>query len=181
MPQTALGASNDQKPPRRNERGNRGGNGGWWPAGLGLRPWAALMIAGLATLGMAGAMWLTNLYRAFVLPQTGTPLVYDLTLQFIPHPWREIGVGGLGLAPRSFHRRLSSRVDAGPRCWFSRFDRINRIFGIWGPCSLPIGCVQSWKSCKSCQKMGPASFGSRRGGCPGKSRLNPPRVPSTGV
>ncbi|MDQ2806668.1 MAG: YvcK family protein [Chloroflexota bacterium] len=96
MPQTARGASNDSNRSR-NERTNAG-SGGWWPAGLGLRPWAALMILGLATLGMAGAMWLTNLYRAFVLPQTGTPLVYNLTLQVIPHPWREIGVGSVGLA-----------------------------------------------------------------------------------
>ncbi len=116
MPQTALGASNDQNPRRRNGEDRKGGNRGWWPAGLGLRPWAALMIAGLATLGMAGAMWLTNLYRAFVLPQTGTPLVYDLTLQFIAHPWRELGVAGLGLALTGMgYRGLARAVRAASR------------------------------------------------------------------
>jgi uncharacterized cofD-like protein len=74
------------------------GIAGWLPAGLGLRPWAALLVVGLALLGLASAMLLTNLYRMFIIRQTGAPLVYQLTLQFIPHPWREILVGAVGVA-----------------------------------------------------------------------------------
>jgi uncharacterized cofD-like protein len=97
--------------------GNRNGTrpatpgiGGWLPAGLGLRPWAALLVIALAVLGMALAMLLTNLYRAFILPQTGTPLVHALTLQFIPHPWREILVGLVGIAAAIFGYRGLARA-----------------------------------------------------------------------
>ena len=70
----------------------------WLPAGLGLRPWAALLVVSLAVIGLGGAMLVTNLYRMFIIWQTGTPFLYWATLQFIPHPGREIGVAALGLA-----------------------------------------------------------------------------------
>jgi len=74
------------------------GLAGWLPAGLGLRPWAALLIVSLAAIGLALAMLLTNLYRLFILRETGTPFLYWMTLQFIAHPWRESLVAVLGLA-----------------------------------------------------------------------------------
>ncbi|MGI8587443.1 MAG: gluconeogenesis factor YvcK family protein [Chloroflexia bacterium] len=77
--------------------GNRGGIGGWLPAGLGLRPWAALLVLSLAIIGLALAMTTTNLYRAFIIPHTGTPVFYWATFQFIPHPLRETLFGLLGL------------------------------------------------------------------------------------
>src|SRR5437867_13199661 len=53
----------------------------WLPAGLGLRPWAALLVLSLALVGLGLAMLVTNLYRMFVVWQTGTPLLYWATLQ----------------------------------------------------------------------------------------------------
>jgi uncharacterized cofD-like protein len=69
----------------------------WLPSGIGLRPWALVLGGGIALLGVSLAMLLTNLYRTFIVPQSGTTLLYALTLQFIPHPWREILVGLVGL------------------------------------------------------------------------------------
>jgi uncharacterized cofD-like protein len=48
-------------------------------------------------LALGLAMWITNLYRAYVVDSTGTTFLYFATLQFIPHPWREILVGAVGL------------------------------------------------------------------------------------
>ena len=96
------------------------GIAGWLPAGLGLRPWAALLVVSLALLGLAGAMLLTNLYRMFIIRQTGVPLVYQLTLQFIPHPWREILVGGhrrgrrAGRLSRAGARRARGPAERAP-------------------------------------------------------------------
>jgi uncharacterized cofD-like protein len=45
------------------------------------------------------AMGITNFYRLYVVDSTGTTFLYFATLQFVPHPWREIlvGLAGLGL------------------------------------------------------------------------------------
>ncbi len=69
----------------------------WLPSGYGFRRWALVFTVGAAIVGLALAMGITNLYRTYVLPQTGTPFIYGATLQFIPHPWREALVGVLGL------------------------------------------------------------------------------------
>ncbi|HUS13846.1 MAG TPA: gluconeogenesis factor YvcK family protein [Chloroflexia bacterium] len=73
------------------------GIGAWLPAGLGLRPWAALLVAGLAIIGLGVAMFITNLYRLVLVRQAGASSLYWVTAQFIPHPWREILVGSLGV------------------------------------------------------------------------------------
>src|SRR5689334_25067512 len=70
----------------------------WLPRGVGLRPWAAVLGGGVAILGLGLAMLITNLYRVYIVPQSGTTLLYLLTLQFIPHPWRELLVGLVGVA-----------------------------------------------------------------------------------
>ncbi len=70
----------------------------WLPSGYGFRRWALVLAIGVAIVGLALAMGVTNLYRAYVLPQSGTPVMYSLTLQFIPHPWRETLVGLIGIA-----------------------------------------------------------------------------------
>ncbi|HEX8598104.1 MAG TPA: gluconeogenesis factor YvcK family protein [Chloroflexia bacterium] len=70
----------------------------WLPSGYGFRRWALVLAVGVAIVGLALAMGVTNLYRAYVLPQSGTPVMYVITLQFIPHPWREILVGLIGVA-----------------------------------------------------------------------------------
>lgn len=72
----------------------------WLPSGYGFRRWALVFAVGIAILGLGLAMFITNLYRLYILNNTGTPVLYWLTLQFIPHPYREIlvGLAGIGLA-----------------------------------------------------------------------------------
>lgn len=80
---------------------NVGGMGNmerWLPSGYGFRRWALVFALGVAIVGLALAMGVTNLYRTYVLPQSGTPFIYAVTLQYIPHPWRESLVGIVGLA-----------------------------------------------------------------------------------
>jgi uncharacterized cofD-like protein len=84
--------------PARGTPSPKRGLGAWLPAGLGLRPWAALLILSLAVIALGLAMLVANLYRMFIIWQTGTTFFYWATLQFIPHPWREILVAGVGIA-----------------------------------------------------------------------------------
>lgn len=70
----------------------------WLPSGYGFRRWALVLAVGVSIIGLAVAMGIANLYRAYVLPQSGTPIIGALTLQFIPHPLREILVLLVGLA-----------------------------------------------------------------------------------
>ncbi len=86
---------------------------GWLPRGLGLRPWAALLVLSLALVGLGLAMLVTNLYRMFIIWQTGTTFIYWATLQFIPHPAREILVALVGLVGTVFaYRGLARAVRA---------------------------------------------------------------------
>jgi uncharacterized cofD-like protein len=70
----------------------------WLPSGFGFRRWALVLAAGVAIIGLGLAMGITNLYRAFIVDQTGTTFLYYATLQFIPHPYRELLVGLVGVA-----------------------------------------------------------------------------------
>lgn len=69
----------------------------WFPSGYGFRRWAVVFALGVAILALGAAMGITNLYRLYVVDSTGTTFLYFATLQFIPHPWREILVGVLGV------------------------------------------------------------------------------------
>src|SRR6266513_5250754 len=69
----------------------------WLPSGYGFRRWAFTLAAGVAIIGLGVAMALTNFYKRYVVDSTGTTFLYYATFQFIPHPWREIGVGLLGV------------------------------------------------------------------------------------
>jgi uncharacterized cofD-like protein len=69
----------------------------WFPSGYGFRRWAVVFALGVAILALGMAMWITNLYRLYVVDSTGTTFLYFATLQFIPHPWRELFVGLVGL------------------------------------------------------------------------------------
>src|SRR4051794_24111291 len=89
---------NGREPDAGEAPGALGGLDVWLPRGVGLRPWAAVMGAGVAVLGLGLAMLVTNLYRIYIVPESGTTLLYLLTLQFIPHPWREVLVGLVGVA-----------------------------------------------------------------------------------
>jgi uncharacterized cofD-like protein len=71
----------------------------WFPSGYGFRRWAALFAVGVAILALGLAMGITNIYRIYLVDHTGTTFLYYTTLQFIPHPYRELLVllVGLGL------------------------------------------------------------------------------------
>jgi uncharacterized cofD-like protein len=70
----------------------------WLPGGYGFRRWALVFALGIAIIGVGVAMFAANVYRQTILNNTGTPFVYFLTLQFIPHPFREILTGLVGIA-----------------------------------------------------------------------------------
>lgn len=56
-----------------------------------------MLAVGVAIIGLGLAMFLTNLYRNYVIDNTGTTLFYYVTFQFIAHPWRETLVALLGI------------------------------------------------------------------------------------
>lgn len=69
----------------------------WLAIGMGVKRYIFLICAGTVVLALALAMFLAYLYRTFDVPESAGPVVYTITLQFIPHPWREIGLGIIGL------------------------------------------------------------------------------------
>ena len=92
----------------------------WLPSGFGFRRWALVLAAGVAIIGLGLAMGIANLYRAFVVDQSGTTFLYYATLQFIPHPYREILVGSLGailslLGARGIYRAIKAASSQGHR------------------------------------------------------------------
>ena len=68
----------------------------WLRPGMLVKRWIILLLLGLISTSLAMAMGLAYLYRNFAFPSATTGLVQALTLQFIPHPWREILVLVLG-------------------------------------------------------------------------------------
>ncbi|MEO8285862.1 MAG: gluconeogenesis factor YvcK family protein [Chloroflexota bacterium] len=72
----------------------------WFPSGYGFRRWALVFAIGVAILALGMAMGITNLYRMYIVDNTGTTILYYATLQFIGHPYREIlvGLAGIGFA-----------------------------------------------------------------------------------
>lgn len=69
----------------------------WLQPGLGVKRWLALLLVGVALLGLALALALVNVYRT----APPTDLMRILTLQFLPRLLRAALVGGLGLAAAS--------------------------------------------------------------------------------
>jgi uncharacterized cofD-like protein len=105
---------------------------------------------GVAILALGAAMAITNLYRLYVVDSTGTTLLYYTTLQFIPHPYREllvalVGVGltvwgaiGIGRAARKAAakgRPLTTPVLAPMRA--ARRAEGPRIVAIGGGTGMP--------------------------------------------
>jgi uncharacterized cofD-like protein len=69
----------------------------WLQPGLGVKRWLALLLVGVALLGLALALALVNAYRT----APPTDFMRILTLQFLPRLLRAGLVGGLGLAAAS--------------------------------------------------------------------------------
>lgn len=69
----------------------------WLRPGLRVKRYLLLLVFGLTFTSLALAMALATLYRNYDFPAYSTDVVRGVTLQFIPHPWRELFVGALGL------------------------------------------------------------------------------------
>ena len=70
----------------------------WLAVGMGVKRYVALIFLGTVLVALALAMFLAYVYRTVDVPESASPVVHTLTLQFVPHPWREVGVGIFGLA-----------------------------------------------------------------------------------
>jgi uncharacterized cofD-like protein len=69
----------------------------WLRPGMLVKRWILLLLGGLISTSLAMAMGLAYIYRNFDFPSATTGVVRAMTLQFIPHPWREILVLVVGL------------------------------------------------------------------------------------
>jgi uncharacterized cofD-like protein len=63
---------------------------------MGVKRYVALVFIGTVTFALALAMFLAYVYRTFDVPETAGWLVHAVSLQWIAHPWREIGLAILG-------------------------------------------------------------------------------------
>ncbi|HJO07344.1 MAG TPA: hypothetical protein QGG37_08400, partial [Chloroflexota bacterium] len=69
----------------------------WLSVGMGVKRYIALVLVGTAVAALALAMFLAYVYRTFDVPESAGGLVHLVTLQWIPHPWREVGLAGVGV------------------------------------------------------------------------------------
>jgi uncharacterized cofD-like protein len=65
---------------------------------MNVKRWLLLLVVGVIFVSLAIAMGLAWIYRNVEFPDEVTALVQVLTLQFIPHPYREVVVGLPGIA-----------------------------------------------------------------------------------
>lgn len=70
----------------------------WNPAGIRVKRELLAFALGLILIGLAVAMGLATVYRDVDFPGARSALVRAITLQFIPHPWREAVVAALGFS-----------------------------------------------------------------------------------
>ncbi len=78
----------------------RGGRVRYWlMPGIGVKRWLALVLFAELALALAGAFVLKQVYRDIVVPGPLEPIVYVLTLQFLPYGARAVPllVAGVGL------------------------------------------------------------------------------------
>ncbi|MDQ3547213.1 MAG: hypothetical protein M3439_00195, partial [Chloroflexota bacterium] len=69
----------------------------WLRPGMLVKRWILLLLGGLISTSLAMAMGVAYIYRNYEFPSATADIVRTLTLQFIPHPWREILVLIVGL------------------------------------------------------------------------------------
>ena len=69
----------------------------WLYPGMNVKRWLLLLAVGVVCFSLAIAMGLAWVYRNVDFPPEFTDLVQTLTLQFIPHPYRELVIGIPGL------------------------------------------------------------------------------------
>ncbi|MGC4105004.1 MAG: YvcK family protein [Thermomicrobiales bacterium] len=64
----------------------------WLRPGIGIKRWIVLGILCMITISLALAMFAAWIYRNYDVPAGSQTLVRLVTLQFVPHPIREIGL-----------------------------------------------------------------------------------------
>ena len=69
----------------------------WLYPGMHVKRWIVLLMVGFMAFALACAMFLAWIYRTIAVPEPFTDPVQVVTLQFIPHPFREVLVGTFGL------------------------------------------------------------------------------------
>jgi uncharacterized cofD-like protein len=69
----------------------------WLRPGMAIKRWIATLLIGLVLTSLAIAMALAWLYRNYQFPEGLTDFVQTITLQFIPHPYRELLMVAVGL------------------------------------------------------------------------------------
>ena len=69
----------------------------WLYPGMHVKRWIVLLMVGFMAFALACAMFLAWIYRTIDVPEPFTDPVQAATLQFIPHPFREVLVGAFGL------------------------------------------------------------------------------------
>jgi uncharacterized cofD-like protein len=86
----------------------------WLYPGMHVKRWLVLLAVGVVGVSLAIAMGLAWAYRSIAFPAEVTALVQTLTLQFIPHPWREVVIGlpGLLLIGYAAYRLSQSLLSA---------------------------------------------------------------------
>jgi uncharacterized cofD-like protein len=82
----------------------------WLTPGLGVKRWFVLLGVGTALIGLGIAYVLIDLYRSVPTP----PVVYGLTLQFLPRLARAGILGTLGLAAMAFAITQINRAVLAP-------------------------------------------------------------------
>lgn len=69
----------------------------WLRPGMLIKRWVGLLILSITLISLALAMALAWLYRNVAFPTATTDLVRVATLQFIPHPYREVVILAVGM------------------------------------------------------------------------------------
>lgn len=69
----------------------------WLRPGMAVKRWIAALLMGLVLTSLAIAMALAWIYRNYEVPSSLTNFVQTITLQFVPHPYRELIMVAIGL------------------------------------------------------------------------------------
>lgn len=70
----------------------------WLRPGMLVKRWILVLFTGLVMTSLAMAMGLAWIYRNYAFPSSTASVVQAVTLQFIPHPYREVIVISVGIA-----------------------------------------------------------------------------------
>ena len=74
----------------------------WLRPGMLIKRWIALFMLSMVLTSLGLAMGLASIYRNYDFPAGATHLVRAITLQFIPHPYRELLIVPVGVASLGF-------------------------------------------------------------------------------